>query len=92
MAPIPPASCKCGSAQTPGVTDEDRHNKLLHLLRGTGSMPTWEGIQPGKDIQLHQVQSFLATVPWPLARGFACFNSRCLRSGLIHSHCTDSLS
>jgi redox-sensitive bicupin YhaK (pirin superfamily) len=33
---------------------EDRHNKLLHLLGGTGTVPEWKTIQQGHGIQLHQ--------------------------------------
>ncbi|KAL4860075.1 putative quercetin 2 [Chlorella vulgaris] len=33
---------------------QDRHNKLLHLLGGTGAVPQWSGIQPGQCIKLHQ--------------------------------------
>ena len=33
----------------------DRHNKLLHILGGTGTMPSWETATAGAGISLHQV-------------------------------------
>lgn len=33
----------------------DRHNKLLHLLGGTGQLPEWDNVQKGAGISLHQV-------------------------------------
>ena len=33
----------------------DRHNKLLHLLGGTGQVPDWDNVQNGAGIVLHQV-------------------------------------
>lgn len=33
----------------------DRHNKLLHLLGGTGQIPDWDKVQKGAGIVLHQV-------------------------------------
>ena len=33
----------------------DRHNKLLHLLGGTGQLPEWDNVQKGGGISLHQV-------------------------------------
>ncbi len=41
-----------GSAQ---YSKDDRHNKLLHLLGGTGAVPSWSTIQAGRCIKLHQV-------------------------------------
>ena len=32
----------------------DRHNKLLHVLGGTGQLPSWDNIQKGAGINLHQ--------------------------------------
>ncbi|KAL4434154.1 hypothetical protein ABPG75_000595 [Micractinium tetrahymenae] len=32
----------------------DRHNKLLHILGGTGAVPAWPGLQKGRCITLHQ--------------------------------------
>lgn len=34
---------------------EDRHNRLLHLLGGTGAVPDWKNVQKGQCIKLHQV-------------------------------------
>ena len=34
---------------------QHRHNKLLHLLGGTGAVPQWKGIEAGEPITLHQV-------------------------------------
>lgn len=34
---------------------EDRHNKLLAILGGSKPAPQWDGIAPGKGINLHQV-------------------------------------
>ena len=34
---------------------EDRHNKLLAILGGSKPAPKWDGIAPGKGINLHQV-------------------------------------
>ncbi len=34
---------------------EDRHNKLLLILGGTTAAPSWQGVAPGKGINLHQV-------------------------------------
>lgn len=36
---------------------EDRHNKLLHLLGGTGKVPDWPNMSPASQIRLHQVTS-----------------------------------
>lgn len=36
-------------------TLEDRKNKLLHLLGGTGRVPDWAHLQRGRCITLHQV-------------------------------------
>lgn len=33
----------------------DRHNQLLHILGGTGTMPAWKTATPGAGISLHQV-------------------------------------
>ena len=41
-----------GSSQ---YSSTDRHNKLLHILGGTGSMPNWETASSKASIQLHQV-------------------------------------
>ncbi len=41
-----------GSAQ---YDRQDRHNKLLHMLGGTGPVPTWSTFQAGRCIKLHQV-------------------------------------
>ena len=46
---------------------EDRHNKLLVLLSGTGRIPNWPHLQEGKGIVLHQV--WLIT----LCRSIGCF-------------------
>ena len=35
----------------------DRHNRLLQILGGTGSMPAWKTASPGAGIMLHQVSS-----------------------------------
>lgn len=35
---------------------QHRHNKLLHLLGGTGAVPQWKGIEAGEAIALHQVR------------------------------------
>lgn len=32
----------------------DRHNRLLHMLGGTGAVPSWPTIQKGRCINLHQ--------------------------------------
>ncbi|KAL3162869.1 hypothetical protein ABBQ32_009320 [Trebouxia sp. C0010 RCD-2024] len=32
----------------------DRQNKLLHILGGTGTMPSWKTVTPGAGIALHQ--------------------------------------
>ena len=39
-------------------TREDRHNKLLLILGGSKAAPSWEGVAPGKGINLHQVCPF----------------------------------
>lgn len=36
---------------------KDRHNKLLHLLGGTGKVPDWPNMSPASQIRLHQVTS-----------------------------------
>lgn len=41
-----------GSSQ---YSKADRHNKLLHILGGTGTMPAWETATTGSAIKLHQV-------------------------------------
>ena len=33
---------------------EDRHNKLLQVLRGTGKIPAWKGVHSLHSITLHQ--------------------------------------
>lgn len=33
----------------------ERHNKLLHILGGTGAVPAWPGLSKGRCISLHQV-------------------------------------
>lgn len=36
---------------------EDRHNKLLLILGGSGEVPEWPNVrQPGQVIRLHQVR------------------------------------
>ena len=38
-------------------TAEDRHNRLLHILGGTGAAPAWPGVhRAGECIRLHQVR------------------------------------
>ena len=32
----------------------DRHNRWLHLLGGTGQVPSWKGMSDPSDIRLHQ--------------------------------------
>ena len=39
-------------------TAEDRHNRLLHILGGTGAAPAWQGVHStGECIRLHQVRA-----------------------------------
>lgn len=33
----------------------ERHNKLLHILGGTGAVPEWPAVNRGRCIALHQV-------------------------------------
>ena len=33
---------------------QDRHNKLLHLLGGTGELPAWDKLTPPAKVKLHQ--------------------------------------
>ena len=34
---------------------QDRHNRLLHILGGTGARPDWPGVHAPHSIKLHQV-------------------------------------
>ncbi|PRW58902.1 pirin domain-containing [Chlorella sorokiniana] len=40
---------------------QHRHNKLLHLLGGTGAVPQWKNIEAGEAIALHQDANVFAS-------------------------------
>ncbi len=62
-------------------TREDRHNKLLHLLGGTGRVPDWPNLEAGKCIKLHQV-SRAAWRPCSQVGCFTCKDRRRFNSWL----------
>ncbi|GAB4816782.1 hypothetical protein N2152v2_003828 [Parachlorella kessleri] len=48
---------------------EDRHNKLLHILGGTGKIPDWPHMEQGKCIKLHQDANFFVSESDPTVDG-----------------------